>query len=346
MKASISPTCEFRLRNLKIIELSGFDIKTLIDISGGTAVVIECPGYKSHTSPSGEYDSVIFVDSPRPVAYCFHDSCRQKIKSLNKQLWIASANAQNPGLSPSFCKEQQSSPKVPENELKKRLALEALKWARAIPHDYAWTEYDAMDASPTRFETSDFPDNHLELHLQLFKGKGSGEIWLGKIYDSGKVQKRVNFKPLHGWVDEVINSNKKIPLYPHTSPCLFKPGSFSRCKDNVLSMPFLVIEHDKIAPTTQLAFYRFIRQEFGLRLRALIDTAGKSIHAWWDYPSKEMIEQLTPILSAWGFDLSVTKPSQPVRVAGIPRMKSYFGDIWKTSNVVGWQRLLFIDLNP
>jgi hypothetical protein len=94
---------------------------------------------------------------------------------------------------------------------------------------------------------------------------------------------------------------------------------------------FLILESDTLTKPEMLAAIQWCRQS--MRLRAIVDTAGKSLHAWFDMPDDETLEQLRVILPAWGFDPALFKPSQPCRFPGVQRPDK--GNVW--------QRLLWID---
>lgn len=72
-----------------------------------------------------------------------------------------------------------------------------------------------------------------------------------------------------------------------------------------------------------------------MRLRAIVNTAGKSLHAWFDYPSEEVVAELKTIVSAWGFDTEMFTASQPCRLPGSRRV----------DKDGAWQKLLWLDSN-
>ena len=74
-----------------------------------------------------------------------------------------------------------------------------------------------------------------------------------------------------------------------------------------------------------------------MRLRAIVDTAGKSLHGWFDYPGDEVIEELRVVLRVLDCDPAMLKASQPVRLPGTRR---------KDKNGLPWQRLIWLDAAP
>jgi hypothetical protein len=87
-----------------------------------------------------------------------------------------------------------------------------------------------------------------------------------------------------------------------------------------------------------VAVINFLKQR--LKLRAVVDTAGKSLHAWFDYPTDPQVAELRVILKELKCDEAMFRPSQPVRLPGVRRY-----NIDKVSRTfMGIQSLLFLDL--
>jgi CTP:molybdopterin cytidylyltransferase MocA len=60
-----------------------------------------------------------------------------------------------------------------------------------------------------------------------------------------------------------------------------------------------------------------LRRRLNYRLHCIIDTAGKSLHAWFDAPRNKMLEnRLKTALVVFGCDPKLFTYSQPVRVPG------------------------------
>ncbi|MCB1232239.1 MAG: hypothetical protein KDN19_18455 [Verrucomicrobiae bacterium] len=212
-----------------------------------------------------------------------------------------------------------------------------------IVREFPWSkEQVALDSpiflSPGRSFDEDWVD-----HLRLFHSTGiDGEVWLGRQRDSGWPSKSIHFRHPADWLSEA----EPIPYLPLTTPAFFAAGSYSRSNRNVIARPFLVIEHDRLGHKESLALYRYLREVKQLNLRAIIDTAGKSLHAWFDQPSPTHLQELQPLLDAWGFDGQMKAASQPCRMAGAIRLKDYddlTDEHWE-DNFVGWQHLLFLNL--
>jgi hypothetical protein len=97
----------------------------------------------------------------------------------------------------------------------------------------------------------------------------------------------------------------------------FKPGSFQRSNANCNGTRFLVIESDTLAKDEVGAVFSYLQKRLRYRLHCIIDTAGKSLHAWFDAPRNPLLEsRLKAGLTAFGCDPKVFTYSQPVRVPG------------------------------
>jgi len=136
-------------------------------------------------------------------------------------------------------------------------------------------------------------------------------VWIGDVFSSGQPEHRTNFRPIADWYQ--------------IGPCLgnytcgssFKPGSFRRCNENLNGQRFLVIESDTLARDQVGAVFAYLNRRLHYRLHCIIDTAGKSLHAWFDAPRNRTLEaRLKAGLVAFGCDPKVFTHSQPVRVPG------------------------------
>ena len=79
-----------------------------------------------------------------------------------------------------------------------------------------------------------------------------------------------------------------------------------------------------------------------LRLRAIVDTGGKSLHGWFEGPTPEQRTELKAILPEWGFDRAMFTPSQPWRLAGVTRPNATPDPLFFGMPI--YQILLWLDL--
>ena len=109
-------------------------------------------------------------------------------------------------------------------------------------------------------------------------------VWIGDIYSSGKPEHRTHFRPVADWyqIGPVMGS--------FTCGLSFKPGSFQRSNANCNGTRFLVIESDTLVKDEVGAVFRYLQQRLRYRLHCIIDTAGKSLHAWFDAPRNLLLE--------------------------------------------------------
>ncbi len=119
-----------------------------------------------------------------------------------------------------------------------------------------------------------------------------------------------------------------------------------RCDDAISDHRFAIVEFDDISREDQLAYWHSVIDGTLLPIAALIDSGGKSIHAWLrvDLPSKEawdthvrqkLWHPETGLLRLQGADSACQNPSRLSRLPGHFR-----------SEKGRWQRLLYLDPKP
>lgn len=133
-------------------------------------------------------------------------------------------------------------------------------------------------------------------------------IWTGEVWEAAEHNFRTR---------EACMSCKDAPP-PLTCPSTYKPGHHSRAQEHILNKRFLVVESDTLEKDTVGAIYKWLRDENRLNLRAIVDTAGKSLHAWFDYPHNTVAD-LKLVLPALGCDKRMFVPCHPCRMPGVGR---------------------------
>lgn len=177
---------------------------------------------------------------------------------------------------------------------------------------------DLWHDSPIRFDHPEAAPH--DFIASLFKPDDI--LWLGDIGDSGKPHHAANFKTCREWL-------RIDRLPPRIAAGTFHPGSISRGKDSVQTAPFILIESDDLIghkPSTpedrernkclSHALNGYARDKLGLTLRALIDTGGKSLHAWYDRPPEPAMNALRKMAAGLRIDESILEncQSSPLRM--------------------------------
>ena len=139
-------------------------------------------------------------------------------------------------------------------------------------------------------------------------------VWIGDVYSSGRPEHRTHFRPVAEWyqIGPVMGN--------FTCGSSFKPGSFQRSNANCNGTRFLVVESDTLTKDEIGAVFAYMNNRLHFNLHAIIDTAGKSLHGWFDAPNNRLIEtRLKAVLHVFGCDPKLFTYSQPVRVPGAYR---------------------------
>lgn len=198
-----------------------------------------------------------------------------------------------------------------------RLRAQAETGAASILRDYACGFSFYGNKSPENLFDRD-PRDDWRLLLSLFKSDDI--IWIGRNTqhsanaqhgDEWRAFCKTRFRSVADWLKE--------PSAPglFTCPSTFKAGAHSRSNENVIIRRFLVVESDILNKNQVCAVFRWLEQF--CRLRAIVDTAGKSLHGWFTPPDSTTLDQLKIVLPAVGCDEALFRLSQPCRLAGANR---------------------------
>jgi hypothetical protein len=234
---------------------------------------LRCPAESKHTHPTHKHDCRVKIDGV-PTVYCFHTSCGTEVETINRALRSAAGKPQIGGK--VELKRRARTPEEIERE-RQRIICEQLKARSAaslgeILRRYELGPADFFEASKVRL--LDDPAADWRLLLQLFKP--DDVIWIGSKYDScsdkapqeKKESCRRHFRTAAEWLTE------SDPPEQFVCPCVFKPGTHSRCNEAVLLRRFLVIESDVLSKEPMSTVINWCGQF--MRLRAIVDTGGKS----------------------------------------------------------------------
>ena len=155
-------------------------------------------------------------------------------------------------------------------------------------------------------------------------------LWIAdKVTESGYPRFSDKFQTVEEWL-----KRGTVPGV-YAAPGTFKPGSFSRGLESIVSHPYVVVECDRAIgkePETpqeieenragNLAITRWLWREAGWTLRALVDSGNKSFHGWFDHPGDDEVKDLAAIAEPMGIDGVFDRPAQPFRLPEVRHHKS------------------------
>lgn len=269
-----------------------------------------CPGVGLHTTPDGERDCRVKLDGV-PTVSCFHQSCHEAVTEANRALRQRAGGGRR--ASPET---DQTSTHKPRRRVRSLscddmdLALRAHVCLPQLLADFRFSPSQWRDASPTVVPTD--PQAHWALLLSLFDP--NDVVWVAEdVRHSSAACDRFadRFRPVKDWLREDLAPGN------FTCPATFKPGSHSRCDANICHRRFLVIESDELGKPEIGAVFRWLQAD--LHLHAIVDTAGRSLHGWFDFPSPDTLAELQAILPALRCDPALFRASQPCRLPGARR---------------------------
>jgi len=291
-----------------------------------------CPGESLHTHQNGKKDCRISVDGA-PTIFCFHASCAPVVAEVNRTMRRAI------GLSPweitlpggrvlrNGDVLQSSGEVLPREVVRARARAEGrdageqtiLETLKALAERFKpelfemfhWPFEQIVEDSPLQVSERDAEDQ-FRTWLRLWPAHC--HVWIGDVFSSGKPEHKTNFRPIADWYQ--IGS----AMGNFTCGSSFKPGSFQRSNANCNGTRFLVIESDTLAKDEVGAIFAYLNLRLHFNLHSVVDTAGKSLHGWFDAPRDKRIEaRLKVLLTAFGCDPKLFTYSQPVRVPGAYR---------------------------
>jgi hypothetical protein len=269
-----------------------------------------CPGSHLHTTRDADKDCKIYLE-PVPTISCFHSSCRiiveETTRNLGHLMWG--------GIEPSKKKlTPEETAKIAQVRAREAMRRQAATSRRRILRDYAWTYDEIRKDSPQK--VPDSPARQWREHLSIFNK--DDVIWVGDLYQSGKPEHASRFKTYIEWINTSIAAPAQF-----TCGSTFKGGSYSRGNANLVRRAFLIVESDELDRNTIGAVFRWMKEKVGLTLRCIVDTAGKSLHGWFEFPAEEELNDLRIILPELGCDPKMFTASQPCRLAGALRDGRY-----------------------
>ena len=278
----------------------------------------KCPGEVAHTSHTRLRDTTVFVDGV-PTIFCWHSSCVAYRDEANRKLRRAilkDFNLAAPMSSGTSIPRPLVIQKDPESEILGRIKTIAESNKQRYLTHYNWDPADMAEESPVQLET---PEEQYLAFLSLFHD--ADITWIGDVKDSGRHPQ--NFKRVEEWKE------LSLPVGQFTTGAVFVPETISRSNDKVDKRLYLVVESDTLTKPQMGAVFQAMRDLFRMKMYAVVDTAGKSLHGWFEMPpKKEWEEQLKAFLVPLGCDPATFKPSQPVRIPGAKRNERMQSLLW------------------
>jgi hypothetical protein len=309
-----------------------------------------CPGESLHTTPTGKKDCRVSVDGA-PTIFCFHASCAEAVAAVNRRLrrelgagcWelalpdgkvLRSGDIlQSDGSVLTRAQiemghhahgQHGSRGRSPHHE-NERLLLETLRvnaerFKPELFEIFRWQYQQILDDSPLRVADRD-PYDQFRVWLKIWPAHST--VWIGDVNSSGHPNHATHFRPVAEWyqIGPVMGN--------YTCGSSFKPGTFSRSNENIEGQRFMVVESDSLTKDEIGAVFAYLQRRLHYKLHCVIDTAGKSLHGWFNAPpTPAMEERLKVGLTAFGCDPKVFAHSQPVRVPGAWRNGKLQRLIW------------------
>jgi len=284
-----------------------------------------------HTHKIGKKDCRVCLDGA-PTIHCFHSSCAAAVAEANKRLrrelgspWtltLPDGRVLRAGdvLQPSgavlrrevvMARAQAEGRDAGEQLILETLGAIAERFKPELFENFRWPFAQILEDSPLLVAERDAEDQ-FRTWLKLWPAHC--HVWIGDVYSSGKPEHRTHFRPVSEWyqIGPVMGN--------FTCGSSFTPGSFQRSNANCNGTRFLVVESDTLAKDEVGAVFAYLNLRLHFNLHAIIDTAGKSLHGWFDAPRDRRIEgRLKATLTAFGCDPKLFTYSQAVRVPGAYR---------------------------
>ncbi|HEY6009240.1 MAG TPA: hypothetical protein VIU40_13020 [Geobacteraceae bacterium] len=281
-----------------------------------------CPGADLHTSAAGPKDCRVRIDGA-PTIFCFHASCAQKVQEANTTLrrqlaaepWQLALpggrvlRSGDPLPPPPQARTPTACARTPDEQALLGAIEEAAADQRTrLLSQYHWPYDKILEDSPLAADARD-PEDQFRLWLTLWPPDST--LWIGDVFDSGKPEHASHFRTVADW------SQIGPCMGNFTCPSAFRSGCHSRADDNVARRHFLVVESDTLSRDEIGAVFAHLRRRLHYRLHCIIDTAGKSLHAWFSPPQTPVREaRLKAWLKGLGCDPKMFGHSQPARVPG------------------------------
>lgn len=270
-----------------------------------------------------------------PTIFCFHASCIGVVAEANRRLrrelgsspWelrlpsgqvLRSGDvlgkdgvvvALTPGPSPIGWERGTDARR--ERMVIETVRVNAERFRPELFEFFRWPMAEILEDSPLLVAERDAEDQ-FRTWLRLWPACST--VWIGDVYSSGRPEHAAHFRSVAEWyqLGPVMGN--------FTCGSAFRRGTYSRSNENIEGQRFMVIESDTLGHDEVGAVFAYLRRRLRYDLHCIVDTAGKSLHAWFDAPRRKVLEnRLKAGLEVFGCDPKVFTYSQPVRVPGAYR---------------------------
>ena len=226
-------------------------------------------------------DGILFLDRRFPWVFCFKTPCADGNSAVNARLKERTQEIFGErGLLPAELTPEEEA----ESEERKRLwKIEVAARNRLLPQLLSLPPVTAeqwLQESPYPLAKVPVKDQWRLFIAGMFQQPQyhfqAGLIWVGWPWDTSGPQHVVNFKTRNDWLAGAA------PARPQVSTCTFKAAGESK-REYVETHDFFIVESDAIDREKFGNVVRWIQRY--AKLRAVVDTGGKSRHGWFDRPA-------------------------------------------------------------
>jgi hypothetical protein len=274
--------------------------------------------YADAVCPLGHEDARLFL-SGMPYLHCVHDRCESEVAALNAQLREAVKGAVDPEVWKAVFKPDKKEMARRKRLRAVRAAAKVKLLPLLLPHPVPLEYW--MEKSPVKLEGD--PKNDWRLLLPgLYQPDDF--IWCGELYESGPDYKH-NFHYVRDWLKRKHCPGSQVCVAPfdadkrmlqdhldmrripqdedtgeydlrgvrdfyrpkganHFVGFYWDAGEYRRASEFIKGMkPYFVLESDTLSYEQFGAVVAYFMRQY--KLRAIVDTGGKSLHAWFDAPA-------------------------------------------------------------
>lgn len=238
-----------------------------------------------------EHDARLYINGTIPYLHCLHQRCASDVAAVNAELREATSDT----LGGNDISLPLSAEEKAERERRKRLrrikATAKNRLLSELLRKPEIIEEEWLRISPLRLGNINIKDHWKSMLEGLFlvdseMGPTHHDIWIGELWETGSSEYKDRFRPCKEWLKCTSCPG------PHISLGFFKTGSTSRNKESIVWQRFIVAESDSLSKGQFGNIINYVQHH--LKLRAIVDTGGKSLHAWFDEPRPPKINFKIP----------------------------------------------------